>query len=239
MENLTPRQIVAELDKYIVGQEAAKRAIAVALRNRYRRQQLPPDIRRDVYPKNLLMIGPTGVGKTEIARRVAKLLDAPFVKVEATKFTEAGYVGQDVETIIFDLIDASIDMVHGQRLAQVQAKAEGLAKERLIGYLYQQMNNQHSPSRQLAARHRGNRRRGAAPDPVVNDSKRQHDEAAPPLYERAQVIEMLEKSQLDDALIEIELNVDPLAYDGYVDAATFSSDDGGGDFEGYGYQYPG
>ena len=238
MENLTPRQIVAELDKYIVGQAPAKRAVAVALRNRYRRQQLAPEVRRDVYPKNLLMIGPTGVGKTEIARRVAKVVDAPFVKVEATKFTEAGYVGQDVETIIFDLIDAGIDMVHGQRMALVQDKAEGLAKDRLIGYLYQQMNNQHGASRQLAARRRGSRRRGAAPDPVIPEGSRPHEEVAPPLFERNQVVEMLEKAQLDDALVEIELSVDPLAYEGFLDTASFTPEDSGAGLDGVGYQYP-
>ena len=111
MNQLTPREIVRELDRYIIGQDDAKRAVAVALRNRYRRAQLPEDIREEVTPKNILMIGPTGVGKTEIARRLAKLVDAPFVKVEATKFTEVGYVGRDVESIIRDLVEASIRLV--------------------------------------------------------------------------------------------------------------------------------
>ena len=111
MAMLTPRQIVNELDRYIVGQDEAKRAVAVALRNRYRRKQLPEEIREEVTPKNILMIGPTGVGKTEIARRLAKLVTAPFVKVEATKFTEVGYVGRDVDSIIRDLVEASIRMV--------------------------------------------------------------------------------------------------------------------------------
>ncbi len=105
---LTPREIVRELDRYIIGQDEAKRAVAVALRNRYRRAQLPAEIREEVTPKNILMVGPTGVGKTEIARRLAKLVDAPFVKVEATKFTEVGYVGRDVESIVRDLVEASI-----------------------------------------------------------------------------------------------------------------------------------
>ena len=111
MNTLTPREIVRELDRYIIGQDAAKKAVAVALRNRYRRAQLPDDIRDEVTPKNILMVGPTGVGKTEIARRLAKLVDAPFVKVEATKFTEVGYVGRDVESIIRDLLEASIRLV--------------------------------------------------------------------------------------------------------------------------------
>src|SRR6266498_143444 len=108
---MTPRQIVQELDKYIVGQAAAKRAVAIAIRNRWRRQQLPPDLRKDVTPKNIILIGPTGVGKTEIARRLAQLVGASFVKVEATKFTEVGYVGRDVESMVRDLTDAAVAMV--------------------------------------------------------------------------------------------------------------------------------
>ena len=109
---LTPKQVVRELDRYIIGQDEAKRAVAVALRNRYRRAQLPEELRDEIVPKNILMVGPTGVGKTEIARRLAKLVDAPFVKVEATKFTEVGYVGRDVESIIRDLVEASVLVVH-------------------------------------------------------------------------------------------------------------------------------
>ena len=123
MIQLTPREIVRELDRYIIGQDEAKRAVAVALRNRYRRAQLPPEIREEVTPKNILMVGPTGVGKTEIARRLAKLVDAPFVKVEATKFTEVGYVGRDVESIIRDLVEASIRLVKEQHTARVRASA--------------------------------------------------------------------------------------------------------------------
>lgn len=133
---LTPRRIVAELDKYIVGQEAAKRAVAVALRNRIRRRLLPPALQDEVMPKNILMIGPTGVGKTEIARRLAKLVNAPFVKVEATKFTEVGYVGRDVDAMVRDLVETSIRMVKAERLAEVREKAEELAQERLLDILY-------------------------------------------------------------------------------------------------------
>ena len=115
MEELTPRKIVEELDRYIVGQDEAKKCVAIALRNRYRRLMLPDDIREDVIPKNILMIGPTGVGKTEIARRVAKLVNAPFVKVEATKFTEVGYVGRDVESMVRDLVETSIRMVKREK----------------------------------------------------------------------------------------------------------------------------
>jgi ATP-dependent HslUV protease ATP-binding subunit HslU len=132
---LTPREIVSELDRFIVGQGEAKRAVAIALRNRWRRQQLAPEIRDEVMPKNILMIGPTGVGKTEIARRLAKLAQAPFLKVEATKFTEVGYVGRDVEQIIRDLVEIAISMTKEKMKRQVTAKAEGLAEERVLDAL--------------------------------------------------------------------------------------------------------
>src|SRR6201984_1621691 len=129
LDDMTPREIVAELDKYIVGQNAAKRAVAVALRNRARRQKLPPEIAEDVLPKNILMIGPTGVGKTEIARRLARLAGAPFIKVEATKFTEVGYVGRDVEQIVRDLLEVAIAQTRERKRKDVQARAQ-LAAER-------------------------------------------------------------------------------------------------------------
>src|SRR5215213_11865015 len=135
MADFSPREIVSELDRHIVGQNDAKRAVAIALRNRWRRQHLEPALREEVIPKNILMIGPTGVGKTEIARRMAKLIDAPFIKVEATKFTEVGYVGRDVESIIRDLTDTAISMVHDEKLAEVRERAEGLAIERIINLL--------------------------------------------------------------------------------------------------------
>ena len=132
MEDLTPAQIVAELDRFIIGQGDAKRAVAVALRNRFRRQLLPEEMRGEVVPKNILMMGPTGVGKTEIARRVAKIVDAPFVKVEATRFTEVGYVGRDVESIVRDLCEVAIDMLHSRRLEQVKEEADQAARQRLV-----------------------------------------------------------------------------------------------------------
>jgi ATP-dependent HslUV protease ATP-binding subunit HslU len=135
LDELTPREIVRELDKYVVGQAEAKRAVAVALRNRVRRQKLDPDMAEDVMPKNILMIGPTGVGKTEIARRLAKLANSPFLKVEASKFTEVGYVGRDVEAMIRDLVDIAIDMVREQRLEEVAERAERNAEERLLDLL--------------------------------------------------------------------------------------------------------
>ena len=132
MTDLTPREIVSELDRFIIGQSDAKRAVAVALRNRWRRKQLPDDLRDEVYPKNILMIGPTGVGKTEISRRLAKLARAPFIKVEATKFTEVGYVGRDVEQIIRDLVDSAIAMTRDQMREDVKANAHAAAEARVI-----------------------------------------------------------------------------------------------------------
>ena len=132
LEDLTPREIVAELDKHVVGQSAAKRAVAIALRNRMRRQKLPPDIAEEIMPKNIIMIGPTGVGKTEIARRLAKLTNSPFLKVEASKFTEVGYVGRDVESMIRDLVEIAIDMVREEKLEEVEDRAELNAEERLL-----------------------------------------------------------------------------------------------------------
>jgi ATP-dependent HslUV protease ATP-binding subunit HslU len=135
LDDLTPREIVAELDKYVVGQKAAKRAVAIALRNRMRRQKLPPDIADEIMPKNIIMIGPTGVGKTEIARRLAKLTNSPFLKVEASKFTEVGYVGRDVESIVRDLVEIAIDMVREEKLEEIEDKAELNAEERLLDLL--------------------------------------------------------------------------------------------------------
>ena len=135
VEAMTPRQIVAELDKYIVGQHAAKRAVAIALRNRLRRQKLPADLAEDVAPKNILMIGPTGVGKTEIARRLARLTHSPFIKVEASKFTEVGYVGRDVESMVRDLVERAIEMVREERTGEVREKARRAAEERLLDVL--------------------------------------------------------------------------------------------------------
>jgi ATP-dependent HslUV protease ATP-binding subunit HslU len=135
MTNFTPREIVSELDRYIIGQHDAKRAVAIALRNRWRRQQLTGQMREEVSPKNILMIGPTGVGKTEIARRLAKLANAPFLKVEATKFTEVGYVGRDVDQIIRDLLEAGIGMVKATRRKEVEAQAEMNAEVRVLDAL--------------------------------------------------------------------------------------------------------
>jgi ATP-dependent HslUV protease ATP-binding subunit HslU len=138
LDELTPREIVRELDKYVIGQPEAKRAVAIALRNRIRRQKLPPEMADEVMPKNILMIGPTGVGKTELARRLAKLANSPFLKVEASKFTEVGYVGRDVESMIRDLVDISIDMIRDERLDEVADRAEANAEDRLLDLLMPQ-----------------------------------------------------------------------------------------------------
>jgi len=146
MEELTPKKIVEELDKYIIGQKDAKKAVAIALRNRWRRQQLSEDLKDEVLPKNILMIGPTGVGKTEIARRLAKLANAPFIKVEASKFTEVGYVGRDVESMVRDLTNLALNMVKAEHMEKVQEKATTLAEERLLDILL-------PPPRAITKRH--------------------------------------------------------------------------------------
>ncbi len=135
MSNMTPREIVQELDKHIIGQDAAKRAVAIALRNRWRRMQVDAELRSEITPKNILMIGPTGVGKTEIARRLARLANAPFIKVEATKFTEVGYVGRDVESIVRDLVDAAIKLARETAMDKVRHRAEDAAEDRILDVL--------------------------------------------------------------------------------------------------------
>ena len=152
LEELTPREIVAELDKYVVGQADAKRAVAIALRNRQRRQKLPPDIAEEIMPKNILMIGSTGVGKTEIARRLAKLTNSPFLKVEASKFTEVGYVGRDVESMVRDLVEIAIDMVRDEKLEEVEDRAELAAEERLLDLLLAQSSASAEPVQEAHAR---------------------------------------------------------------------------------------
>jgi len=192
---LTPRQIVAELDKYIVGQKSAKRSVAVALRNRYRRSKLPEDIRDEVVPKNILMIGPTGVGKTEIARRLAKLVHAPFIKVEATKFTEVGYVGRDVESMVRDLVETAIRMVKEERTEKVKDKAEKAANERLAALLVpspEKPKSQKNPFEMLFGGGAGQGDEPEPSDPGLQD--RRKDARA-----------KLEAGQLENEMIEIEV----------------------------------
>ncbi|HEU5176433.1 MAG TPA: AAA family ATPase, partial [Burkholderiales bacterium] len=145
---MTPQEIVHELDKYIVGQARAKRAVAIALRNRWRRQQVAEPMRTEITPKNILMIGPTGVGKTEIARRLARLADAPFIKVEATKFTEVGYVGRDVDTIVRDLVEISVKQTREQATRRVRARAQDAAEERILDVLVGTQDAEDNPTRQ-------------------------------------------------------------------------------------------
>ncbi len=230
MANLTPPQIVAELDKYIVGQSEAKRAVAVALRNRYRRQQLQKEVRDEIAPKNIMMIGPTGVGKTEIARRMAKLVDAPFTKVEATKFTEVGYVGRDVESIVRDLIEASISMVHDEKLREVQGQAEGAANEKLVNCLVQELYYKKDKARpHRASKFSKTHKPGLTlltlnqPDlkevHIESDDKEEADEARPePQFSpeeiqqlerrRKRVATMLRQQKLEDKTVEIDLDND-------------------------------
>lgn len=199
MNNLTPQRIVQELDRYIVGQEEAKRAVAVALRNRERRRELRPEIRNEVMPKNILMIGPTGVGKTEIARRLAAMINAPFLKVEATKFTEVGYVGRDVESIIHDLMEASMGKVYQEKLIEVENKAERLATERILNYLCQQLV-------QRGKHHAAKVQQTSASGSNIGAEKA---EARRPYSKiRHQVAKLLGKNQLEDQYIEIEVGSD-------------------------------
>ncbi len=182
LDDLTPRQIVAELDKYVVGQANAKRAVAVALRNRIRRQKLPPEIARDVLPKNILMIGSTGVGKTEIARRLARLANSPFIKIEASKFTEVGYVGRDVESMIRELTDVAIDMTKQTAYEEIRERAEQNVEEKILDILLPSSNNYN----------------------FETESALDLEERAQPNRTREKLREQLRRGELDDRLIEIE-----------------------------------
>ncbi|NMB39689.1 MAG: ATP-dependent protease ATPase subunit HslU [Firmicutes bacterium] len=197
---LTPSEIVNELDKYIVGQKQAKRAVAIALRNRYRRKLLHPDIRDEVIPKNILMIGPTGVGKTEIARRLAKLANAPFVKVEATKFTEVGYVGRDIDAIIRDLIESAIRMVKAERMKEVEDKAKTAANDRLLDILVPM------PKKTKSTNHLG-MMLGIPRKSVQNDEddQKQEEQVNELKAKRKQVRRMLELGELENNIIEIDV----------------------------------
>jgi len=195
-EAMTPRQIVSELDKYIIGQKQAKRSVAVALRNRYRRSKLDEAIRDEIVPKNILMIGPTGVGKTEIARRLAKLVNAPFVKVEATKFTEVGYVGRDVEAMVRDLVETAIRMVKAEKTEKVRDRAEKLANERLVSILVPSATKQKSSKNPLEMLFGGQNQKEPEEEPERDSSV---------LERRKQVKEQLEAGGLEAEIVEIEV----------------------------------
>ncbi|MDR3602855.1 MAG: ATP-dependent protease ATPase subunit HslU [Desulfosporosinus sp.] len=192
MDSLTPREIVRELDRYIVGQDAAKRAVAVALRNRYRRSCLPEPLQEEIIPKNILMIGPTGVGKTEIARRLAKLVRAPFIKIEATKFTEVGYVGRDVEAIIRDLVEIALRMVKVERADKVQAQAAINAEKRLVELLVPEKRSESSSSNPFQMLF------GQTPD-----QEKEVDVTPEMEHERKLVAERLRSGELEEQVIEI------------------------------------
>ncbi|MEX0739362.1 MAG: ATP-dependent protease ATPase subunit HslU [Pseudohongiella sp.] len=187
MTTMTPREIASELDRHIVGQQSAKRAVAIALRNRWRRMQLGSDIRQEITPKNILMIGPTGVGKTEIARRLAKLANAPFIKVEATKFTEVGYVGRDVESIIRDLVDIAVKMLRDEQIRKVQHRAEDAAEERVLDALL--------PPARSADSH--------------DSSNRESSPLAEPSPTRQMFRKKLREGELNDKEIEISVSDNP------------------------------
>ncbi len=184
MTDLNPRQIAAELDRYIVGQSEAKRSLAVALRERERRKRLSPEVRAEIGSKNILVIGPTGVGKTELARRLAKLVDAPFLKTEATKFTEVGYVGRDVESIVRDLADASVSMVHHERVSEVSDEAEKRAAERIVNYLIE----------------------GAKEGEAETEQRAPASERAHLKRKRRAVAQQLADHELEERVIEIEID---------------------------------
>jgi ATP-dependent HslUV protease ATP-binding subunit HslU len=197
MQALTPRRIVDELDKYIVGQAPAKRAVAIALRNRYRRSRLGPELRDEIIPKNILMIGPTGVGKTEIARRLARLTAAPFVKVEATKFTEVGYVGRDVDSMVRDLVEAAVQIVRTERMSAVEARAAAQARDRLLEILAPVPKREGSFANPLEALFGGVRPVPTSPPPP--------DNSAELLERRSALRTRLERGELDQETVEIEV----------------------------------
>ncbi len=192
LDELTPREIVAELDKHVIGQKDAKRAVAIALRNRTRRQKLPPDLAEEIIPKNIIMIGPTGVGKTEIARRLAKLANSPFLKVEASKFTEVGYVGRDVESIVRDLVEIAIDNVREEKLEDVADKAELNAEERLLDILLPPS----PPPRQDQSTTAGG---------VVIDGSTALTEPQSSSRTREKLRQQLREGKLDDRMVEIDV----------------------------------
>lgn len=200
MNMLTPREIVEALDRYIVGQDRAKRAVAVALRNRYRRSCLSPELREEITPKNIIMMGPTGVGKTEIARRLAKLVDAPFVKVEATKFTEVGYVGRDVESMIRDLVEAAIRICKAQRMEEVRLVAEAAAEQRLVELLVPMKKSERQPAVNPLQLLFAGASEQKEKEPAMSEEEKRAFQS-----ERDRVLQQLRAGQLEHVLVEIEV----------------------------------
>ncbi|MFA5527543.1 MAG: ATP-dependent protease ATPase subunit HslU [Peptostreptococcales bacterium] len=198
MKEMTPKEIVAELDKYIIGQEKAKKSVAVALRNRYRRNLLPAGMREEITPKNILMVGPTGVGKTEIARRLAKLIEAPFVKVEATKYTEVGYVGRDVESMVRDLVETSIRLVKRRRMEEKYEMADKIVEDKIIDAFFPNKKTQSTSKNPL--------------DYILNNSQNQFSKKKEDVEEgdislqKDQIRDQLRKGLLEEQLIEIQVN---------------------------------
>ncbi len=209
---LTPREIVEALDKYIIGQDKAKRAVAVALRNRYRRSCLPDELREEITPKNIIMMGPTGVGKTEIARRLAKLVDAPFVKVEATKFTEVGYVGRDVESMIRDLVEAAIRICKQKKMEDVRLVAETAAEQDLIELIVPLRKRERTMSNPLQLL------LGTAPE--AQEPEYTEEERQKRMTERERIAEQLRMGQLENTLVEIEVEERTTGNDAMVAAGV-------------------
>ncbi|HEY7340680.1 MAG TPA: ATP-dependent protease ATPase subunit HslU [Ktedonobacterales bacterium] len=237
MKDLTPQQIVRELDRYIVGQNAAKRSVAIAMRNRYRRLQLPADLQSEITPKNILMIGPTGVGKTEIARRLARMADAPFIKVEATKFTQVGYVGRDVESIIRDLMETAVGMVHEERVSEVRERAAQAAEKKILDILTARATVDDMADVTVApvsSRGASITSSSALTTTSASSSNSATPSAAPARRRRPtrkSVAERLARNELDEQMIEIELEPEDAFPSVFEFMAGFAGDEVGGDFQ--------
>ena len=227
MEIFTPQEIVERLDQYIIGQQEAKKSVAVALRNRYRRSRLTKEQQEEISPKNILMIGPTGVGKTEIARRLAKLVEAPFVKVEATKFTEVGYVGRDVESMVRDLLEAAIRMVNDKKTEEVQDQAEKLAEERLLDILAPMPKKKTNFTNPFEFLFNGNEN-GNGPKPATDIPSEEHNRAEADVREKREILKQkLRRQELEDDFIDIEVE-DSNAMNDML--ASMGVDDSNGNF---------
>ena len=228
MEIFTPQEIVERLDQYIIGQEEAKKSVAVALRNRYRRSRLTKEQQEEISPKNILMIGPTGVGKTEIARRLAKLVEAPFVKVEATKFTEVGYVGRDVESMVRDLLEAAIRMVNDKKTEEVQDQAEKLAEERLLDILAPMPKKKANFTNPFEFLFNGDNNNGSAQKPVTDIPNEDHNRAEADIREKREILKQkLRRQELEEDYIDIDVE-DSNAMNDML--ASMGVDDSNGNF---------